>query len=69
MTDMAREELAEMAGLSEATVKRLERLKGKLSASTTTIASLEAALESKGITFVPGNGGPPRVRYNKPRRD
>ena len=50
--------LAEKAGVSVETIKRLERLDGPL--RTTRVATVEAiqrALEAAGVEFIPENGG------------
>ena len=65
MAQWTRAELAEAAGVSEQTIKRLEGMTGGLIASTTTIAALRKALERRGVVFIPGNGGPPGVRFRR----
>jgi DNA-binding XRE family transcriptional regulator len=66
MVRMTQSELAEAAGVSVETVKRIETTVGDLSANTVTVAALRKVLEGKGIVFVPGNGGPPGVRFREP---
>jgi transcriptional regulator with XRE-family HTH domain len=65
MAGISQEELAEAAGISKATIKRLESLKGRLSANTTTLDALRSALEARGVVFIPANGGAPGVRSKR----
>lgn len=53
-------DLAERAGVSVDTIKRLERTAGPLSANVATVEAVQRALESAGIEFT--NGGQPGVR-------
>lgn len=62
---MTRAELAQAAGVSEETVKRLETAEGRISANTTTVAALAKSLESRGVVFVPENGGGAGVRQRE----
>jgi transcriptional regulator with XRE-family HTH domain len=57
--------LAEAAGVSHVTVRRLEAKPGPLVADRSTIAKLRAALESAGIVFVEDNGEGHGVRLKK----
>lgn len=57
-------ELAELAGVTPATVTRFETGKGGINMKTA--AALKTALESVGVVFVPENGGPAGVRYTEP---
>ncbi len=50
-------QLAERAGISVETVKRLERMKGNVSAYAATVEAVEQAFETAGIEFL-DNGGP-----------
>ena len=59
---MTRDELAEAAGVSTATIKRLESMDGELAVHLGTLRKLQAAFEAKGIAFIPENGGGPGVR-------
>lgn len=69
-SDMTRKDLAKEAGVSSETIKRLEGQKGKISGNITTINALSLALESKGVIFVPENGGPAGIRFrNAPAQD
>src|SRR5262249_11722625 len=67
MAQWTRAELAQAAGVSDQTIKRLEEMTGGLIASTTTIAASRKALERRGVVFIPGNGGPPGVRFRPTR--
>ncbi len=57
--------LAEAAGVSLETIKRLEGLTGPVSANTTTVSAIQAALEKAGVEIIPENGGGPGVRLAK----
>jgi hypothetical protein len=54
--------LAELAGISLETVKRIERMPGAVSAYTSTVDAIQRALETAGVEFIPGNGGGSGVR-------
>jgi transcriptional regulator with XRE-family HTH domain len=58
-----RTELAKSSGVSEQTIKRLESVSGPMVANTRTVAALRQTLEAQGVIFIPGNGGPPGVRF------
>jgi transcriptional regulator with XRE-family HTH domain len=64
----SQEDLAEAAGISLPTVKRLEAAGGVLHGRTQTVGGLKAALERAGIQFIDANGGGPGVRLRKPRK-
>lgn len=58
--------LAERSGVSVETIKRLEKMDGRL--TTTRVATLDAlrtALEAAGVIFVAENGEGPGVRLKK----
>lgn len=59
--------LAELAGVSIPTIKRLERLKGMLEIRLDTLYRIEAALKAEGIVFLedgdPSVGG---LHHSKP---
>jgi transcriptional regulator with XRE-family HTH domain len=57
--------LAEAAGVSHVTVRRLEAKPGALIAERPTIAKLRTALESAGVEFIAENGGGAGVRLRK----
>ena len=58
--------LAEAAGVSIETVKRLEKISGALGTTrVNTLHALKRALETAGVEFIPENGGGPGVRLKK----
>ena len=57
--------LADAAGVSVETIKRLEKTPGKVSAYTGTMEAIQNALETAGVDFTNDNG--PGVRL-RPRR-
>jgi transcriptional regulator with XRE-family HTH domain len=59
----SQEDLAEAAGISVPTVKRLEAADGKLGGREDTAIKLRGALEAAGIEFT--NGGRPGVRLSQ----
>ena len=65
MAKLTRSELAQAAGVSEETVKRIENTEGRISVNTSTVAALARALEARGVVFVPENGGPAGVRFRE----
>jgi predicted transcriptional regulator len=60
MLRIEQKELAQMAGVSLETIKRIERSPGAVSAYASTVDSLQRALESAGVEFT--NGDQPGVR-------
>jgi transcriptional regulator with XRE-family HTH domain len=60
-------QLAEKAGLSLPTVKRVETERGP-SVSNAARYALQKALESGGVEFIDENGGGPGVRLRKRQR-
>lgn len=64
---MEQKELAERAGVSLPSIKRLEQMEGTLTATrVSTIEAIRAALEKAGVRFIPENGGGAGVRLAKP---
>lgn len=64
---MEQKELAERAGVSLPSIKRLEQMEGALTATrVSTIEAIRAALEKAGVAFIPENGGGAGVRLAKP---
>jgi transcriptional regulator with XRE-family HTH domain len=64
---LSQAELAEMASLSVASVKRLETAAGVRGAAET-IWKIQKALEAAGVEFIPEEGGKgPGVRLKQPR--
>ncbi|MBG18489.1 MAG: transcriptional regulator [Rhizobiales bacterium] len=57
-------ELADIAGVNAGTVNRYETEKGGLQAETRD--KLQAALEARGVSFLPDNGEGAGVRLRRP---
>ena len=55
--------LAEAAGVALNTVRRIEAQEGRIVASTSTVHSLQRALEAEGVEFT--NGDAPGVRLRR----
>jgi len=53
MLKMEQTELAELAGVSLETVRRLERMDGVLAANSGTLFRLQSSLEQEGAVFLP----------------
>jgi len=53
------------SGVSLATIKRLEKMNGIVSANLVTLQAIERAFTDAGIDFIPENGGGPGVRLKK----
>ena len=64
----SQEHLAEAAGVSMPTIKRLEASEGTLGGRIETADKIRAALERGGIEFVDENGGGAGVRLRKRER-
>lgn len=58
-------ELAEAAGVSLPTIKRLEAQIGAISANTKTEAAIRTAFDKAGVIFIEENGEGPGVRLKK----
>ena len=65
LLDWSQERLAEEAGLSVPTIKRLEAADGLLGGRSATEAKIRAAFDSSGVEFIQENGGGPGVRLRK----
>ncbi len=68
LLDISQSELSRRAGVSLATVKRVEASAEKLTMTVETLLRIQAALEAAGVVFIDGdkqNG--PGVRLRKPR--
>lgn len=61
--------LAEASGVSLETVKRLEGIKGPVSANAATVDKLTRALGAAGVVFIPENGEGAGVRLRKVAAD
>jgi transcriptional regulator with XRE-family HTH domain len=59
-------ELANVAGVGVATIKRLEALTGVPAAHSKTLESLRKALEASGVEFVGSPDDGPGVRLRRP---
>lgn len=58
--------IADRAGVSIETIKRLEKMDGPLmSTKTATLHVLEEAFKAAGVEFIPANGGGAGVRLRK----
>ena len=64
---MELKDVAEAAGVSFDTVKRLEMLRGPISANTRTEEALRTAYRKLGVLFIDENGEGPGVRLRKDR--
>src|SRR5262245_28681802 len=64
----SQEELAEAAGVSTPTIKRLEARDGPIGGRTNTAAKIRTALEDGGVEFIDENGGGRGVRLRKRAR-
>ncbi|MCG8506829.1 MAG: transcriptional regulator [Sphingomonadales bacterium] len=58
-------DLTDKSGVSLATIKRLEKMTGVVSANRVTIEAIVRAFEEAGIDFIDENGGGPGVRLRK----
>lgn len=65
LLDWSQTELADAAGLSVPTIKRLEAEGGYLGGRSETAKRIREALEGGGIQFIEENGGGPGVRVRK----
>jgi transcriptional regulator with XRE-family HTH domain len=61
---MEQEKLAEISGISAATIRKLENSEGRLEGRLSTIRALQHALEQAGIEFQDDNR--PGVRMREP---
>ena len=61
----SQEDLANSAGVSLPTVKRLEAKEGWIGGRESTAEKLREALQKAGIQFINENGGGPGVRLGK----
>ncbi|CAA2109004.1 hypothetical protein MBUL_04497 (plasmid) [Methylobacterium bullatum] len=66
MCRIEQSELAERAGVSVDTIKRLERTAGPISANIKTINAVVKTLEAAGVVFIDENGSGAGVRLRKP---
>jgi transcriptional regulator with XRE-family HTH domain len=61
----SQEQLADAAGVSIPTIKRLEAQDGPLGGRSGTAEKIRTTLENAGVHFVKENGGGPGVRLRK----
>jgi predicted transcriptional regulator len=61
-------DLADKAGISVPTIKRLEAAEGDIGGRAETGAALVAALEKAGVEFIAENGGGAGVRMKRRKR-
>jgi transcriptional regulator with XRE-family HTH domain len=59
-------ELANQARVSIATLRRMEGTEGAAAGMPNNVASVQRALEERGVVFIPENGGGAGVRLAKP---
>jgi predicted transcriptional regulator len=65
---LSQAELADGAGVSLETIKRLEAMDGELKVRLDTLTKIKDALEKAGVEFIPENGGGAGVRLAKRAR-
>jgi len=58
-------DLAGKASVSVETIKRLEGMRGTVSAQMATVLAIKRALEAAGVIFIDENGEGPGVRLRK----
>ena len=64
----SQDDLADKAGISVPTIKRLEAAEGDIGGRAETGAALVAALEKAGVEFIAENGGGAGVRMKRRKR-
>ena len=68
LLDISQTELSKRAGISVATVKRIEASTDNLRMTVQTLLRIQAALEAAGVVFIEGDKQHgPGVRLRKPR--
>lgn len=65
---MSAQDLAGVASVGVATVRRAEAVDGVPSITTANLKAIRAALETAGVVFVDENGEGPGVRLKKERK-
>ena len=58
-------DLTDKSDVSLATIKRLEKMTGTVSANRVTLQAIERAFTDAGIEFIPENGSGPGLRLKK----
>ena len=66
LSRMEQKDLAKKSGVSLPTIKRLEGIKGEVSAYASTLDKIKDALEAAGVVFVDSNELGPGVRLREP---
>jgi transcriptional regulator with XRE-family HTH domain len=66
LLDWTQADLAEKAGISAPTIKRMEKI-GLGRSSMDNVTAVQRALEAAGVVFIPENGGGAGVRLAKPK--
>ncbi|MEC5383623.1 helix-turn-helix transcriptional regulator [Aurantimonas sp. C2-6-R+9] len=64
LVDMSQSRLAELAGVSLPTIKRMERL-GPGRSAADNVEAVQRALEAAGVEFIAANGGGAGVRLKR----
>jgi transcriptional regulator with XRE-family HTH domain len=64
----SQEDLANMAGISVPTIKRLEADDGLLGGRNQTATRIKGALQAAGVEFIDENGGGAGVRLQNPSK-
>lgn len=62
LIEWSQDDLAQAAGVSRPTIKRMESKAGPGSSSAANVDSVQRALEAKGVSFIDPNGMGPGVR-------
>ncbi|MCJ2005622.1 helix-turn-helix domain-containing protein [Methylobacterium sp. J-092] len=60
-------ELAEVSGVSSATIRRMEDGEGVPNSLADNLGKLQRTLESAGLEFIAENGGGAGVRFREPK--
>ena len=68
LLEWSQADLAEVSGVSEPTIKRLEAQGDQLGGRSETAEKIIHALQSGGIEFIPENGGGAGVKLKKPSK-
>ena len=66
LSRMEQKDLAKKSGVSLPTIKRVEWIKGEVSAYASTLDKIKDALEAAGVVFVDSNELGPGVRLREP---
>jgi transcriptional regulator with XRE-family HTH domain len=66
LAGLGQDDLANAAGISAPTLRRMEASSGAASGMANNVAAIRAALEAAGVEFIAENGGGVGVRLRKP---